>query len=113
MYGYLARRESDMGAFLERFSNQERDSILETWIQNVEIADYDERVDALVEDLPNEAREGMDAIEALDRALVALYDRLAQQVTAPTVQRFFRRLKEVTHRRAREHAETLQQVEDL
>lgn len=113
VFDYLARREGEIREFLDRFSRSERDSILDTWLQYADLSSFDRKVDEMMEAPPESPREAMSEIALLDHELYRLYERLEDTVSAPSVRDFFRELREITLRRAREHAESLQQVEDI
>ncbi len=113
IFPYLARREGDVEDYLERLSESEREAVFETWLQYADLSAYDRRVDEMIESPPADATAAVAQVVALDRELVQHYERLEGSVNAPAVQRFFRDLRDVAEQRVQEHAEQLQQVEDL
>lgn len=110
---YLSEQEGGLGSFLERYASAERETILDTWIQYSPAERLEEIFSSAEEASLDDAREVAGQAVALDRALADLYRQLEERSAAANVQRFFAGLREVAEKRAREHAESLQQAREL
>lgn len=113
LYGYAAEREQGLANYLDRLSDEERERILDTWLQYGDPSEYDQRVDAMLEEPPLESREAQPRLTELDRQLASVYERLENMAEVPNVEKFFRQLREVIEQRAQEHAEQVQRIEEL
>lgn len=113
LFAYCARREQDLESFLEQLSKRGRRGVLDTWIQYVDLAEYDRRVDEMIERPPEEPRDAVARLVGLDRELAGFYGQLEEKVSVPSCQQFFQGLRELTEERARQHAAGLPQAEDL
>jgi rubrerythrin len=113
LYSLMAAHDERIEQWLADYQADERQKLLDTWLQFPQLDTLEESMDDLCSVDEMDEQTILQSLLTVEQQLVELYDQTMREVQAPSVQAFFRQLKELEDHHLRTMANNIAELGEM